>query len=136
MWHEQWQSAVERLQNLEAMLRTGGTLVARGGDYDRWDLEVRGGVFGAARTLMAIEEHGAGKQLIRFRSWPKCSKRGLALIVLCAILAVGAALEHAWPSAIILGVGVVLLASRAFQECAGSLATIVQALKRVKAEDV
>ena len=136
MWHEQWQSAIERLQNLEAMLRTGGTLVARGGDYDRWDLEVRGGVFGAARTLMAIEEHGAGKQLIRFRSWPKCSKQGLALIMLCAMLAVGAAIEQAWPSAIILGFGVVLLASRAFQECAGALATIVQALKRVQAEDV
>jgi GT2 family glycosyltransferase len=136
MWHEQWQSATERLQLVETSLRTGGNTVVRGGDYDRWDLEVRGGLLGSARTLMTIEEHGAGKQLIRFRSWPKCSKKGLALIGLCAALAVGSAVDQAWPSAIILGFGVVLLASRAFQECAGALATILHALKRVKAEDV
>lgn len=136
MWHEQWQSATERLQHVETALRTGGNTVVRGGDYDRWDLEVRAGLLGSARTLMTIEEHGAGKQLIRFRSWPKCSKKGLALIGLCAALAVGSAVDQAWPSAIILGFGVVLLASRAFQECAGALATILHALKRVQAEDV
>jgi O-antigen biosynthesis protein len=136
MWHEQWRSTTERLQNVEAILRTGGTSVVRGGDYDRWDLEVRGGLFGSARTLMTIEEHGAGKQLIRFRSWPKFAKKGLTLIGLCTTLAVGAALDAAWPSALILGCGVVLLASRAFQECAGALATILHALRRVKAEDV
>ncbi len=34
-----------------------------GGDYNRWDLEVREGIFAAACTLIAIEEHAAGKQL-------------------------------------------------------------------------
>ena len=31
----------------------------QGGDYDRWDLEIRGGLLGSLRTRMAIEEHGA-----------------------------------------------------------------------------
>ena len=85
---------------------------------------------------MAIEEHGAGKQLLRFRSWPRCSKKGLALLLLCTALAVGAAVNQAWPVALILGGGVVLLTGRAFQECAGALATVRQALRRVKVEDV
>jgi hypothetical protein len=135
-WHEQWQSAIERLQHVEAILRAGGTLVTRGGDYDRWDLEVCGGLFGSARTLMAIEEHGAGKQLLRFRSWPRCSKKGLALLLLCTALTVGAAVNQAWLVALILGGGVVLLTGRAFQECAGALATVRQALRRVKVEDM
>jgi hypothetical protein len=135
-WHEQWQSATERLQHIEEVLRAGGTLVTRGGDYDRWDLEVCGGLFGSARALLVIEEHGAGKQLLRFRSWPKCSKKGLALLSLCAALTVGAALGQAWPVAITLGYGVVLLAGRAFQECAGALASLRHALSRVKVEGV
>jgi hypothetical protein len=135
-WHEQWQSATERLQRIEEILHTGGTLVRRGGEYDRWDLEVCGGLFGSARALLVIEEHGAGKQLLRFRSWPRYSKKGLTLLGLCVALTVGAAFGDAWPVALILGYGVVLLGSRAFQECAGALATLRHALSRVKVESV
>ena len=79
IWSESWQSSEERLSNIEAMLRHRGTVVVRGGDYDRHDLEVRGGLFGSVRTRMAIEEHGGGKQLIRFRSWPKMPLPNLVL---------------------------------------------------------
>src|SRR2546426_6284757 len=33
----------------------------RGGEHDRWDLEVRCGFFGAARLLMGVEDHGDRK---------------------------------------------------------------------------
>ncbi len=33
----------------------------RGSDYDRWDLMVRGGMLGGARTRMTIEKHGADR---------------------------------------------------------------------------
>src|SRR5437867_238724 len=76
IWSERWQGPEERLQAIEVALQARGARVLRGGDYDRWELEVRGGLFGAARTRMAIEEHGAGKQLVRFRSWSRCSTKG------------------------------------------------------------
>ena len=43
-------SVAERLQAIEASLRARGARVRRGGAYDRWDLEVRGGLLGAARS--------------------------------------------------------------------------------------
>lgn len=132
-WSEQWQSATARLESLEAVLQADGASVHRGGDYDRWDLEVRGGLFGAARILMTLEEHGAGRQLVRFRSWPKCSTRGLLLISLFAVLAAGATFDHAWHSAGILGSVAVLLASRMFQECAETMATVLHALRHLGA---
>jgi hypothetical protein len=132
-WSEQWQSATARLESLEAVLQADGASVHRGGDYDRWDLEVRGGLFGAARILMTLEEHGAGRQLVRFRSWPKCSTRGLLLISLFAILAAGATFDHVWHSAGILGSVAVLLASRMFQECAETMATVLHALRHLGA---
>lgn len=70
-WHESWASTETRLRALEAQLQRYGARTKRGGDYDRWDLEVRGGTLGAARVLMAIEEHGMGKQLVRYRLEPR-----------------------------------------------------------------
>lgn len=68
VWSETWQAPDNRLENIEATLQTQAVVVKRGGDYDPWDLEIRGGLFGNVRTCMAIEEHGGGKQLIRLRS--------------------------------------------------------------------
>ena len=33
-----------------------------------------------ARMRIAVEEHGGGRQLLRFRIWPRCSRIGLALV--------------------------------------------------------
>jgi O-antigen biosynthesis protein len=132
LWSECWRASTEWLQSIEVALRAVGSCVRRGGDYDRWDLEVRGGILGTARTRMAIEEHGAGRQLVRFRSWPKCSAKGLALIILFAILSAGAALDYAWIVSIILGVVAILLALRTLQECARAMATILHILEHPK----
>jgi GT2 family glycosyltransferase len=133
LWDEQWHSTEARLQAIEAALQAGGVPVCRGGDYDRWDLEVRGGLFGTARVLMAIEEHGAGRQLVRFRTWPRCSVQGMLLTLLSAALTIGAALDHVWTSAAILGIVAILLATRTFQECAAAMDTLRRALKHIGA---
>src|SRR5260221_1473413 len=130
LWSEQWQDPIARLQSLEADLRALGACVCRGGDYDRWDLEVRGGLFGTARMQIAIEEHGAGKQLVRFRSWPVCSSREVMLLLLFALLSIGAALDRAWAVSVILGGVATLLALRMFEECAHALMTLLRVLKQ------
>jgi hypothetical protein len=136
LWREQWQDATQRLQAVETAIQTCGTSVVRGGDYDHWDLEVRGGLLGAARMLAATEEHGAGRQLVRFRVWPRCSVRGLLLTGLFGALTTAAALEDAWHSAMVLGVVGLLLLGRTLHECAGAMATMQHGLDRLKAGDV
>ncbi len=132
LWTEHWQAADKRLESIEAALRTDGAAVVRGGDYDRWDLEVKSGTLGAVRILMAVEEHGLGRQLTRFRSWPRVSAGGLLLSLTFAALASGAAFDQAWVAAAPLGLVVVMLALRALQECAAATATVLRALGQSK----
>src|SRR5688572_4208519 len=103
VWTEHWRDPNERLKSFEADLRKAGAYVRRGGDYDRWDLEVRAGLLGSARLLMAVEDHGAGNQFVRLRLWPKSSLLGLLLPILFVSLSVAAALDHAWVASAILG---------------------------------
>ena len=129
-WCERWQSPTQRLESLEAALRADGICVYRGGDYERWDMEVRGGMLGAARLLMAVEEHGLGRQLVRFRSWPRWSAAGVLLPLLLAFLFAAAALDRAWAASVILGVAALVLAVRAFLECATATAAVLRALEQ------
>lgn len=103
IWSEFWQAPEKRLANLEAALWKQGAYVVRGGDGDRWDLEVRGGLFGAVRILMAVEDFGSGTQLVRFRAWPRLYFFPLLLTVVFAVLATGAVIDCVWVAAALLG---------------------------------
>ena len=129
IWSEQWQAPEKRLQSIEAALREDGAAVLRGGNFDRWDLEVKSGALGAVRILMATEEHGAGQQLVRFRAWPRCLPGGLALTLLWAALAIGAAFDEAWAASILLGLATAALGLRTLRECATVTAAVVRVLE-------
>jgi hypothetical protein len=135
VWSERWRSAEQWLQHVEADVRGRAAIAVRGGNYDRWDLEVRGGSLGAARTRMAIEEHGGGKQLLRFRCWPRCSPGWLALIVMLAALAAGAAVDRAWLASIVLGTATTVLSVRMVQQCAGAIAEFLRAIAAVARDE-
>ncbi len=128
-WHEHWQDPAGRLHGLETILREDGAVVLRGGDYDRWDLEVRGGMSGSVRVLMATEEHGAGRQLTRFRTWPRTRALGLVPAALFGALAAAAALNSAWVGALILGAIAVLIAAAVALECAVAMAAMLGAVQ-------
>src|SRR5207248_68054 len=119
VWYETWQSGEQRLESLERQLRERGVAVRRGGDYDRWDLELRGGLVGAARVRLTIEEHGSGKQMARYRAWPKWATWGWIAAGVCALSAVGMGIEHLWPACALLSAVAVALAARAVIECGG-----------------
>ena len=129
LWEEQWRSPAARLESVEAAIRADGMAVRRGGNFDRWDLEIRGGTLGAVRLRMAIEEHGAGRQLVRFRSWPRCLSGGLALTVLPAVLSTAAGITRAWVPGVILGVASLLVALRMSRDCAAATGALLRALK-------
>jgi GT2 family glycosyltransferase len=129
VWSERWQDPIARLQCLETAMRTCEGVVVHGGEYDRWDLEVQGGLLGAARMLMAVEDHGAGTQFVRFRSWPRFSRVAVVLTLVFALLSAEAVEDEAWSAAAILGTITVLLTLRTLYECAGAAAVILRALK-------
>jgi hypothetical protein len=132
VWSERWQSPEDKLRALEGVLREEGACVLRGGDFDRWDLELRGGMFCAARLHMTVEEHGAGKQLARFRAWPDFSFQGLSLLVPFAALASMSALDGARVAPLALAAGALLLAARGLHECAIAMSTVMRAVRELE----
>jgi O-antigen biosynthesis protein len=125
-WNENWQSASQRLRTLESALEQQGCAIARGGEYDRWDLEVRGGLLGAARLIAVVEEHQKGTQLVRFRVWPRCWVGLIGSI--CAITIIIAAWKHhlAHENVIFVIAGLIIL--RAAYECSAAMGAIVKCL--------
>jgi len=130
LWSETWKSPETWLCSLESALRKHNAPVFRGGDFNDWDLEVRGGLFGSIRTLMAIEEHGSGKQLIRFRAWSRCSPAGLGFALLFALLSWWAALDQAWVAFGLLSGLAAALVFRMLSECAYATAALLNSLKQ------
>jgi hypothetical protein len=134
LWSEEWQPADAWLESLEAALLNEGAVVVRGGDYDRWDLQIHGGLIGAARTRMVIEEHGAGKQMVRFRLWPWCPPFGVAVTGIFIALCSAAAFDKAWIASALLGSVALFLTVRIFSECALATAALMRTLEIKKAQ--
>jgi O-antigen biosynthesis protein len=135
IWSEGWNAPEKTLQSIEAALRAYGVAFRRGGNYDRWDLEVRRGLHGAVRLLMANQEHEAGKkQLLIFRTWPLCSPSVLVLTLLFVALTIAAALDHAWAATMILGGVAVLVILNQLQQCAAATAAALGALQELRKE--
>ncbi len=82
--------------------------------------------------LMTLEEHGAGKQLVRLRSWPVYSAKYLVLTLLLFVLFIDAALDYGWIAPAILSTVAMLLALRMQLECANATATVLRVLERLK----
>ena len=128
LWQERWQDPGDRLSALETYLRGDGSAVARGGDYEAWDLEVRGGAFGSARLVMAVEEHGGGRQLVRIRWWFSPSSAGPALAVALAGIAAAAASTGVWIPEAFFGAAALACVWRTISDCGRAAAAIRRAV--------
>ncbi|MEJ5375782.1 MAG: glycosyltransferase [bacterium] len=129
IWSENWESQAQRLKKLESSLKESGALVRAGGDYDSWDLEVRGGLLGKVRLQMALEEHGAGKQQVLVRFWPVISPYCLAAMAAGGVLALAAFLDKAWGVGGIILLGVMLLGWGSMGDCGWAAACCQRALE-------
>ena len=123
-WFEQWQSVETRLEAIERKLRLEGAAVLRGGNFDPWDLEVRGGMFGNARMIMGIEEFGGGKQLVRFRIWPQFFPAGLFFSITWLFLSIIALIDGALIAALVLSCLGIIIAMRMLFECTAPMALL------------
>jgi O-antigen biosynthesis protein len=132
VWSERWIEPMTRLEAVEKHLIGLGVRVRRGGEYDEWGLNVQAGPLGAARMLMAVEDHGAGTQYVRIGWWPRTRPVGALLILLVAFLVAESAVDRAWPAAVALGVIGVLLLIRIVRDCSVAGAAIRCVVEEVR----
>jgi GT2 family glycosyltransferase len=125
LWTEKWVEPRERLRQLEEAIAATGLVIRRGNAYEAWDLEIIGGLLGSIRVLMAVEDHGAGKQYVRMAAWPRYSKLGTTLWIAGMVLAGVAAISDQFIVAAVLGSGSALLFFESVLEAGRSLATVL-----------
>jgi glycosyltransferase involved in cell wall biosynthesis len=102
-WSEKWKALETYLQEIEYNLIKGKARVRRGGQFDRWDLQVSSGLFSIVRGLITVEEHGSGKQLLRFKCRSHFSGTGFILTTCMAIISFLAILDESYVAGSIIG---------------------------------
>jgi O-antigen biosynthesis protein len=102
LWIESSRSRENWAEFIQAEISKHGGVVRRGSHFDHWDLEISSGLLSALRLQMTVEEHGGGKQLVRFRSWVAINPIASVLISIFLILSFLAALDQAWVVSFIL----------------------------------
>ena len=96
VWSESWKSPEQWLELLETVIQRQGAVVQRGGDFDTWDLRIRGGVFSSLSIRMALEEHGGGKQMAKLVATPRCSLLGGVHALMWTTFCIWALLAGQW----------------------------------------
>ncbi|HLT37288.1 MAG TPA: glycosyltransferase, partial [Enhygromyxa sp.] len=132
IWSESWRSPERWLETLEGAAREQGVIVRRGGELDDWDLELRGGLCSHLRVMIAVEEHGGGKQLVRVSTRRRTATLASSSMVILLALAVGAAVSGAWIASLGLLAGAVILASRIWREGAVALGSWAAAWEQLR----
>ena len=132
VWSDQWREPMQRLEGLRETLVERGVSVVVGGEYDRWDLEVRAGAFAAARLVMAVEDHGSGTQYVRFRSWPRLASGAGVLALVLFALATVAALTASGVVALILAATGILVSWRIGWQAAAATGAVLSALDQAR----
>ncbi|UCG22974.1 MAG: glycosyl transferase, partial [Chloroflexota bacterium] len=132
MWREKYQAPEARLERLESIYHERGAVILRGGQFDRWDLEIRGGLLGGLRILMASENHDLGRQMIRYRLWPKLATIVLIVVSLLAVLTLLSAMQGAWPVSVLLGLLAAALFMRAVGDCAAAMDASLRAIEQIR----
>lgn len=135
LWSEKWQEPRRRLETMTAVLRREGFIVWHGGEYDSWDLQVKSGMFGSARLTQTIEDHGAGKQLVRIRWCPRFSPLWSTIGFFMIGLAFIAVAQHAWIAGVILGAAGTLVLGRIFRQSSCAMAGVKRGLASIQQQN-
>jgi hypothetical protein len=117
---------------VERELAQASAVVGRGGDYDRWDLQVRGGPLANARLFLGIEGHAGGKQNLHFRIRFRPARPLFILSALAALIGVSAIQADSWLLAAACVNALFFLGRRAQADwhlAAGQLGVAIAALK-------
>jgi GT2 family glycosyltransferase len=135
IWSETPRTTEEWLVDLQSKLRAEGIVGAAGGGYDDWDLEVQGGMLAGVRMRMAVEEHAEGRQMLRFKMWPRCSASALMILALLAAMSIAAVYDRAWVAAVLLFVISGILGARTLDEGAFAMHKLTNVLTNTAQSD-
>jgi len=130
LWRDTWKAPDQRLRSIEETLRQDHPGAFHGSEYDRWDVEVRAGLFGGARMVLSTEDYAGGHQLVRVRCWPTIPLQAIAVIVLLGGIAGWAAADHAWVACSVLAAATGIMAFRMFFEGGTGLGAILGAVEQ------
>jgi len=136
LWSEKWIDNTTILHSLESLLRSSGAVVRRGGDYDRWDLEIRGGLFGGIRIRTVSETYGRGKHSLRLHFRPWFSISGAGTTVLLTTACFGALLDRSVYAATILGILSAMFGAITFRSGAVAIGAIHRTLIKLDFERI
>jgi hypothetical protein len=117
-----WIEHQRRLQLIEDACTSLNATTRSGGPFDSWDVEVRGGMFGRTRMLMAIEDQGSGTQYVRVQCRPVFSVVGVLAVAAFSALGLLAASDRAWTATLALGTLALLAGVRIIVDCGRSAA--------------
>jgi len=128
VWSDQPRPLEQRLRDIEADTVASGAPVRRGSEFDRWDLEIRGGMFGSVRLQTTLEDHRGGRQLFRMRAWPWFYAPAVgAVVVLACLGALALASGASIAGALLLASGAVVTA-RMLDEASAATELIMRVL--------
>lgn len=125
-WYEaDWKANETWLEEIEQNIIKLKARVKRGGDFDKWDIKTRNGLFSTATGVLTVEEHGGNKQYVKFRYWANYSIGGFMLIGLLTAIATLAAADNSWMAAGILALLTIAIAAKYILDSASVVNCIV-----------
>jgi hypothetical protein len=102
-WSEgDWKANETWLEEIEQNIIRLKARVKRGGDFDKWDIKTRNGLFATAKGIITVEEHGANKQFVKLKYWANYSLGGLLLIAALVATTTYSITDESWIVASIL----------------------------------
>jgi hypothetical protein len=135
LWSETWRDPSEWVALLHDRLCSLGARVFVSTPVDRWDLEARAGLLGGARVLVTVEEHGAGRQFVRFKVWPVLRFRTATYgIIGFTVLSALAFLDGADYAGIALASFVLAAVPLFFMKSGAALATLIRTIRGLEPE--
>lgn len=128
-WSDEWTDPSDWVRSFERGIAGAGAVVRRGGDFDSWDIETRGGVLAGVRVSTVVEEHGGGRQLVRIRCRPTWSRLATAITLALLALAITAAIDGAAIAAIVLAAMGAAVGLRTIAEASSALALTARVVR-------
>ena len=132
-YRAEWKSNETWLDEIEQNIINLKARVKRGGDFDKWDIKTRNGLFSTAKGIITVEEHGANQQYVKLRYWAKYSLSGLLLIAVLVAITTFSAMEQSWLATSFLSIPTAAVTTKYILDSASVVHCIVMGFKSLSA---
>lgn len=131
-WSESnWKSNEQWLEQIEKNILILKGRVKRGGNFDRWDIKTKDGLFSNAKGILTVEEHGANKQYVKLRYRVNYSLSGLLLIASFSLLLTLSIFDHKYIVSVILSFFMLLIILKFIIDSASAVNCMLTAFRNL-----